>query len=100
MDMWVSTDNNISVKEYNKISKYKSPEKGTNTTTVPVIMGVLDMIKKGTNTLRYLAVPVYSKYKKKTSLYETAYLLGRVRSIWIKKYCLKEAVKSKYIECT
>ena len=53
--MLVPTDNNISVKEYNKISKYKDLEKEIEkmwhfkTTTVPLIVGALCMIKKGTD---------------------------------------------------
>ena len=51
MDMSVSTDNNISVKKYNKISNYKDLEIETEkmwhlkTTTLSVIMGALDIIK-------------------------------------------------------
>ena len=66
------SNSNISVKEYYKISKYKNLkieiEKiwHLKTTTMPVIVGALGMIKKGQiNTLiRYLTVPAYMKYKK------------------------------------
>ena len=61
--MTVPADNNISVKESNKISKYKIQETETEkmrplkTSTVPVIVGALGRIKKDRNTLtRYLAV--------------------------------------------
>ena len=53
--MSVPTDNNISVKEYNKISKYKHMEieiekmRHFNPATVPVIVGALGMIRKGTD---------------------------------------------------
>ena len=56
IDTSVPTDNNISVKEYNKIRKYKNMEikkwKKTcllKTNTVPVKVGALDVIKKGTD---------------------------------------------------
>ena len=70
--MSVSTDNNISVKEYNKISKYKDLEieieKKSGTLKQPimtVIVGVRGMIKKGTDECitRYLALLAYMKYK-------------------------------------
>ena len=53
MDKSESTDSYISIKEYNKISKYKDLEIDMEkmcllkTTTVSVIVGVLGMIKKG-----------------------------------------------------
>ena len=52
IDMSVSAYNDISVKEYNKISKYKDLEMEieqiyhVKITTVPVIMGALDMVKR------------------------------------------------------
>ena len=51
-DVLVPTDNNVSLKEYNKIDKYKDVEIEIEkmwhlkTTIVPVIMGALGMIKK------------------------------------------------------
>ena len=53
--MTVSTKNNISVREYNELSKYKILEIKIEkmwhpkTTILPVIVGALGMIKKGTN---------------------------------------------------
>ena len=53
--MSVLTDNNISVKDYNEISKYKDLkikiEKiwHLKTTTLPITIGVLSMIKKSTD---------------------------------------------------
>ena len=53
--MSAPTDNNISIKEYNKISNCKHLEIEIekmwrfNTTTVPIIVGALGMIKKGTD---------------------------------------------------
>ena len=54
IDMSVPTDRNIAVKEYEKLSKYKDLEIevqrmwNLKTTTVPVIVGALGMVKKGT----------------------------------------------------
>ena len=52
--MSVPIDNNISVKEYNKISKYKYQQIKTEilhlkTTTVPMIVEALGMTKKRTD---------------------------------------------------
>ena len=55
IDISVPTDNNMSVTEYNKITKYKNLkieiEKmwHLKTTTTPVIMGALGMIEKRTD---------------------------------------------------
>ena len=52
--MSIPTDRNISSKEFDKLSKYKDLEIEIqkiwklNATTVPVILGALGMIKKGT----------------------------------------------------
>ena len=54
IDMSVPSDSNISAKKFEKISKYKHLEIETakmqkmNTKTIPVIVGTLSMIKKGT----------------------------------------------------
>ena len=51
----MSVPTNISIKEYNKISKCKNLEidirkmRHLKITTIPVIMGALGMIKKGTD---------------------------------------------------
>ena len=51
--MSVPTDNKISVKEYNKISKYIKKEieqmRHFKTTTIPVSVGSLSMTQKGTD---------------------------------------------------
>ena len=55
IDMWVPTDNNVSVKEFNTINKYKNLEIETENiwhfkiTAMLVIVGVLGMIKKWTD---------------------------------------------------
>ena len=54
IDMSVPSDSNTSAKKFEKISKYKDLEIETakmqkmNTKTIPVIVGTLSMIKKGT----------------------------------------------------
>ena len=54
IEMSVPSDNNISVKEFEKRSKYKDLEIEIakmwkmETKTIPVIVGTLGMIKKGT----------------------------------------------------
>ena len=85
--MSVSTGNNVSAKEYNRISKYKDLEIEIEKmwhlkiNTMPVIVGALDMIKKGTDKkLRFLIIPFYMK-KKKIVLYKTVYHLRRVISM-------------------
>ena len=77
------THNNRSVKEYNKIIKYKNLEieiekmLHLKTTTVPVRMGDLGMIKKGQiNTfIKYLAV---QRKTQKSVFCGTAYHLRRI----------------------
>ena len=72
MGMRVSIVNNLLVKQYNEIEKYKNLEIDINkmwhlkTTTVPVILGVLGMIKNGRDKhiTRYQTVLAFMKYKK------------------------------------
>ena len=66
--MSVPTDNNISVKEYNEISKYKDLEIEIEknwhlkTTTLPVKVGALDIIKKRTDKhINKIRIPAYRK---------------------------------------
>ena len=57
------------------------------TTTMPVIVRVLCMIKKGTEkpiNIWYLAVAAYKKYLK-NALCGTAHLFRRVLSKWLKR---------------
>ena len=52
--MKILADKNVSVAEFEKVSKYKDLEIEIEklwhmkTVTIPVVIGVLDMIKKGT----------------------------------------------------
>ena len=54
IDVTVPTDKNISLKEFQKLSKYKYFEIEVTkmwklkTKTIPVVAGALDMVKKGT----------------------------------------------------
>ena len=67
-DKSVTADNNISVKEYNKISNYYNLQKEIEkmwylkTTTVPVIVIAVGMIKKG--------IDKHIKKSSSSSLYE------------------------------
>ena len=83
--MSVPTDNNISIEEYNKISKYKylgiEIEKIWHliTTTLPVIVGALGMIKKRTSKHINKIFGCPSLYEiQKLALCGTAHLLSRV----------------------
>ena len=68
IDMSVTTDNNISVKEFDEINKYKDSEveiqkiRHLQITTVPVIVGALGMIN-GTNKIPG-SYNLYEKEKK------------------------------------
>ena len=88
--MTVATDNNLSVKEYYKISKNRSLEIDMEEMwhlkiiTVPVIAGALGMIKKGTvkHINKITESPSYRKYKR---LHFMALLISRrFLSIWVK----------------
>ena len=86
----VPTDNNISVKEYYKISQFKDMENEVEklyhlkTTTLPVIVGALGMIKKRTDKHIY-KITGHSQPIQKIALCGTAHLLRRILSIRLKK---------------
>ena len=86
--MSIPTDNNMSVKEYNKISKYKDQEIEREnmwhlkTTTVLVIVGALGMIKKGIDKHINKISGSPSLYEiQKTAPFATSHLL-RILSMW------------------
>ena len=79
---------NISIKEYNEISKYKDLEIRIEnmwhlkTTTVPVVVGALSMIKKGTDKYISKILASSSLYEiQNTALGVTTHHLRSLRSI-------------------
>ena len=83
--MSVPTDNYISVKEYNKISKYKYLEieiEKTRHLIVPLLVGALGMIKKGTDKhINKIAdSSSLNEIQKKIALSGIAHLMRRVRT--------------------
>ena len=85
--MSVPSDSNISAKEFEKLSKYKDLEIEIakmwkmKTKTIPVIVGALGMIKKGTQ--KYVnEIPGNSlDENKKIVLNSTAHILRRTLSL-------------------
>ena len=98
--MTIPTENNISVKECNKISRYKDLEIEIEhiwhlkTTTMPVIVGTLGMIKKGAD--KYInKIPSRPSQceLQKIAFSRTGYLPWRRISMWLKNITQKEAAK-------
>ena len=88
VDMSVPSDNNISIKTTEKLSKYKDLEIeiekmwNMKTTTVPVIIGALGMIKTGIETyIEKLPGNFDISTLQKTVLLGTAHILRRTLSI-------------------
>ena len=75
IDVTVPTDKNISLKEFQKLSKYKYFEIEVTkmwklkTKTIPVVAGALDMVKKGTQNFidQILVNHHYGKCRKQYS---------------------------------
>eukprot|EP00795_Rhopilema_esculentum_P008488 gene8488-14486_t len=87
IDMSIPTDRNISSKEFDKLSKYKDLEIEiqkmwkVKATTVPVIVGALGMIKKGTeNHISKIPGEPSLKEIQKIVLTGTAHVLRRALS--------------------
>ena len=86
--MSIPTDKNISVKEFDKLNKYKDLEIEIEkmwrlkTTMVPVIIGALGMVKKGTEK-HLQKIPGGHKLKEvqKIVLTSTAHILRKALSI-------------------
>ena len=86
--MSIPSDKNTSVKEFDKLSKYKDLEIETTklwklkTHTIPVIIGALGLIKKGVDTYldRIPGVPNIHEIQK-IVLTSTAHILRKVLSI-------------------
>ena len=93
MDVAVPSDQNISLKEFQKLSKYKDLEIEVTkmwklkTKIILAVIGTLGMIKKRTQNfidyldyIEYLVSPLYKKCKK-IVLASTAHILRKVLSI-------------------
>ena len=76
-------------KEIEKIWYFK-------TTTVPVVVGALDMIKKriDKHINKVLASPSWFEIQKIIALCGTAHLLRSVLSMWLEKYHPKKIAKN------
>jgi len=88
IDMSVPSDNNVAAKEFEKLSKYKDLEIEVGkmwhlkTTTIPVVVGALGLIKKGTNVFieKILGSPSLQAVQK-IVLNSTAHVLRRALSL-------------------
>jgi len=86
--MSVPSDNNVAAKEFEKLSKYKDLEIEVGkmwhlkTTTIPVVVGALGLIKKGTNAF-IEKIPGSSSLHEvqKIVLNSTAHVLRRALSL-------------------
>jgi len=88
IDVSIPTDKNTSVKVVEKLSKYKDLEIeiermwGMKTTTVPVVIGALGIIKKGTeDLLKKFPGNIKLQELQKTTLLGTAHILRKVLSM-------------------
>ena len=88
MDVAVPSDQNISLKEFQKLSKYKDLEIEVteiwklNTKIIPVVIGTLEMIKKGTQNF-IDQIPGKSSLQEMQKIVHTstAHILRKVLSI-------------------
>ena len=88
MDVAVPSDQNISLKEFQKLSKYKDIEIEVTkmwklkTKIIPVVIGALGMIKKGTqNFIDQIPGKLSLQEMQKIVLTNTAHILRKVFSI-------------------
>ena len=88
IDMSISTERNTSLKTMEKLTKYKDLEIEIKKmwemkpTTVPVIIGTLGLVKKGTeNYIREIPGNIRITELQKTVLLGTAHILRRTLSI-------------------
>jgi len=91
IDMTVPSDRNVSLKEYEKISKYKDLEIEIQkmwhlkTTVIPVVIGALGMIKrKSEDHIKQIPGNPCLQELQKIALNGTAHLLRRALSMWSK----------------
>ena len=97
IDMKVLAENNISIKEHNRISKYENQKReikkkmqNFETTNLPVIRGILGMTKKTTDKHINRIHSSPSLYEQeKNALCGTAHLLRRLLSMWMKNITQK-----------
>ena len=88
MDVSILTDRNNSVKGTEKLSKYKDLEIdidwvwGMKTTTVPVVIGALGLIKKGLEKyIQKISCNIQIKDLQKITLLGTSHILRKALSI-------------------
>ena len=88
LNVAVPPDKDISFKEFQKLSKYKDLEIEVTemwklkTKTIPVVIGVLDMIKKGTqNFINQIPGKPSLQEMEKIVLTSTAHILRKVLSM-------------------
>ena len=88
LDVAVPADKNVSLKEFRKLSKYKDLEIEVTkmwklkTKTIPVVIGALGMIKKGTqNFIDQVPGKPSLQEMKKIVLTSTAHILRKVLSV-------------------
>ena len=90
IDVTVSADKNISLKEFQKLSKYKDLEIEVTkmwklkTKTIPVVIGALGMIKKGTqNFIDQISGKPSLQELQKIVLTSTAHILRKELSMYV-----------------
>ena len=88
LDVVVPADKNISLKEFQKLSKYKDLEIEVTkmwklkTKTIPVVIGALGMIKKGTqNFIDHIPGKPSLQETQKIVLSSAAHILRKVLSM-------------------
>ena len=88
LDVAVPANKNISLKEFQKLSKYKDLEIEVTkmlklkTKTIPVVIGALGMIKKGTqNFIDQIPGKLSLQEMQKIVLTSTAHILRKVLSM-------------------
>ena len=88
IDMTIPSDRNVSIKEVEKLSKYKDLEIEVSkmwkmkTTTLPLVIGALGVIKKGMRwTVAKIPGTINIEELQKIALMGTAHILRKVLSI-------------------
>ena len=88
IDMSIPSDRNVSIKEVEKLSKYKDLEIEVTkmwemkTSTVPIVMGALELVKKGYETyINQIPGHIRIEELQKIALLRSAHILRRTLSI-------------------